>query len=94
MLQKFEFSSKYRIKSLIDVLRNIIAFEFITITFFYVFTLFGFYTFSNDFVLSFFIMTYSFFVTERIILKLFLSFMRSRGYNYKIYLIIGAGPLG
>ena len=60
---------------------------------FYLVILTNLYPFSNEFVFTFFLITCGFYFSERIVLKLFLSFLRSRGMNYKTYIIIGAGQL-
>lgn len=94
VLQKFEYSGRYRVKSLYDVVKGIVKFQFVLLTIFYIFIIFRVYSFSNEFVFTYFIITSAVFMTERVSLKLFFTILRKRGFNYKNYLIVGAGELG
>ncbi len=94
LLEKFEFSSTFRMRSIPKIVTNILKFELILLASFYLLKLFGIYDYNEKTVFYYVIITTLFFLTERIIIKLALNFIRKRGYNYRNYLIIGAGKLG
>ena len=94
LLEKFEFSSTFRIRTISNIVTNIIKFEMLLLSVFYVSKLIGIYSYNEKTLLYYILITTLFFLIERITIKLVLNFIRKRGYNYKNYLIIGAGKLG
>lgn len=94
ILQKLEFNHKYRIRPLFRVIAGVFAFEFTTVNIFYISKLLKIYPYQDELILKFTIITFSIFMAERVIVKIGLSVIRKSGFNYKKYLIVGAGSLG
>ncbi len=94
VLERIEFSQPYRFRSLTNIIVGIILYELFIISIFYLFILLGIFDFNNRFVFFYVTITFFIFLSERIFVKLFLTILRKNGFNYKRYLIIGAGNLG
>jgi Undecaprenyl-phosphate glucose phosphotransferase len=94
MLEKFEISHSYRFRPINDIIKNIIFFELFIISLFYLLIIFDIYKFNDKVVFYFVIITFSSFFVERVFIKVFLNFIRKSGFNFKRYLVIGAGDLG
>jgi len=94
LLEKFEFSSTFRIRTMSKIIANIIKFEMLLLATFYLSKLLGIYRYNETTLFYYMLITTLFFLIERIIIKLVLNFIRKKGYNYRNYLIIGAGKLG
>lgn len=93
-LEKFEFSHTYRFKPLVGIIKNIIFFELFLLSIFYLTIIFKIYPYHNKFVFYYAVITFSIFFTERVGIKLVLIFLSKIGFNYKSFLIIGAGEIG
>jgi len=94
LLERIEFSQPYRFRPLIKIILGILQYELYIISFLYLFTLFDIFEFQNNFVLYYVSITLFCFLPERIVVKIFLTILRKNGFNFKRYLIIGAGTLG
>ncbi|OHD34480.1 MAG: undecaprenyl-phosphate glucose phosphotransferase [Spirochaetes bacterium GWD1_27_9] len=94
ILEKFEFTHTYRFRPFIKIVKNTILYEIFILASFYACILFKIYEFTNQFVFYFVIFTFVIFFTEKIFIKIFLTILRRSGYNFRRYLIIGAGELG
>jgi len=94
ILERIEFSQPYRFRSLIKIVIGIVLYEMFLISIFYICILFGIFEFQNKFVFFYLVITVLFFLPERVLIKIFLTILRKSGFNFKRYLIIGAGGLG
>jgi len=93
-LEKFEFTHAYRFKPFFGIIKKLVQFELFLVSIFYAVKVFRIYSFQNTFVGFYSIITFTIFLTERAFIKIFLMILRKRGYDYKNYLIIGAGEVG
>jgi Undecaprenyl-phosphate glucose phosphotransferase len=94
VLERFEYSHNYRFKPLRRILRDSVYFAFFITAVLYLVTLFKIYTYSNKFVFYYLAISFSVLLAERLGLKLILLYFRSRGYNFRRYLVIGADDVG
>lgn len=94
ILEKIEFSHVYRFRPLFDIISSVIKYHFFVLTVFYSFILSRLYIYQNEMVTYFLIISFLIFMSERLVIKFALNILRKRGYNYKRYLIVGAGELG
>lgn len=94
VLERIEFSQPYRFRPIINIIIGLFIYELFIISVFYIFILFNIFNFNNNFVYYYVIITFFIFLSERLCIKLFLTILRKSGFNFKRYLIIGAGNLG
>lgn len=93
-LQKLEYTQKFRSRSLKKMVLTICFYELVVVISFQLISMLPFYSYSDRFIYHFFLCTFLIFMSERVLLKIILSFLRKNGYNCKKYLIVGAGKLG
>lgn len=94
IIEKNEFTHTYRFRPLGLIIKNLIIFQIILYSFFYISSIFDMYKFNDKQILYFSSITFVIFLTERLIIKMVLSILRRSGYNFRKYLIIGAGKVG
>ncbi len=93
-LEKFEFTHSYRYIPFLDLFKKTVYFELFLLSIFYVTKGLKIYDFHDKFVARYAVATFIIILAERAFIKLILSFLRSKGYEYKNFLIIGAGDFG
>jgi len=93
-LERFEISHSYRFRPISSIIKNIVIYELFIIALFYLCILFKIYIFDDRLIFYFISITFVFFLAERVFIKIFLNILRRIGFNYKRYLIVGAGILG
>ncbi len=93
-IEFFDIYRTYRFRPIYGVLKNVLFFEMTAVFLLFIINLTEIYIVSEKFIGIFFITTLSVFSIERLFVKVFLSLLRRAGYNFKRYLIIGAGELG
>jgi len=94
IIEKNEFTHTYRFRPFGLIIKNLIIFQIILYSFFYISNIFNIYRFNDKQILYFSLITFSIFLTERLFIKMILSILRRKGYNFRRYLIIGAGQVG
>jgi len=94
-LENFEFSHSYRFRPFVGLIRSIVYFELLLFSIFYLVKIANIYEdFYDKFVFYYAAITFSIFLIERSSIKLLLVFIRKKGFNYKRFLVIGAGNIG
>ncbi|HOF00319.1 MAG TPA: undecaprenyl-phosphate glucose phosphotransferase [Spirochaetota bacterium] len=93
-LERSEFSHTYRFKPFRVILKNIFRLLIYMISSFYLLILFDIFKFENKFVLCYITLVLSFVFIERMFIKLALTILRKKGFNFRNYLIVGAGQVG
>lgn len=94
ILERNEFTHTYRFRPLGLIIKNIIIFQIILYAFFYISNISNIYKFNDKEIFYFSSITFFIFLFERLLIKLILSILRRSGYNFRRYLIIGAGQVG
>ncbi len=93
-LEKFEFSHSYRFLPFFELIKKIIYFELFLLSIFYVLKISEIIIITDKFVFFYSISTFTVFIIERGIIKLFLLYWRKKGFDLKNYLIIGTAKTG
>jgi Undecaprenyl-phosphate glucose phosphotransferase len=94
VLERFELSHSYRFRPLTDIIKNVIFYEMFIISMFYICTSIKIFEFNSTLIFAYIVISFIFLLFERVFIKIFLNLIRKSGFNYKRYLIIGAGLLG
>ena len=92
--EKFEFSHSYRFRPFSLIFKNILLLYMVVVSVIYTLILTGLYKYSSRFVIIYTGIFMSIFLVARLFIKIFLHIIRSKGYNFRRYLIIGAGKVG
>ena len=92
--EKFEFSHSYRFRPFSLIFKNLLLLYMVVVSALYTLILTGLYKYPNRFVLIYTGIFLSIFLVARLCIKIFLHIIRSKGYNFRRYLIIGAGKVG
>ncbi|MBP5707172.1 MAG: hypothetical protein J6W76_07785, partial [Spirochaetales bacterium] len=92
--EKFEFSHSYRFRPFSLIFKNLLLLYMVVVSVIYTLMLTGFYKYTNKFVIIYTGIFLSIFLFARLCIKIFLHIIRSHGYNFRRYLIIGAGKVG
>ena len=92
--EKFEFSHTYRFRPFLIIIKNILLIFIFIIALMHLLIILKIKNYDNNFVLFYITILLTVFTAERMIIKLFLNILRKRGYNFRRYLIVGAGQVG
>jgi Undecaprenyl-phosphate glucose phosphotransferase len=92
--EKFEFSHSYRFRPFSLIFKNLLLLYMVVVSVIYTLILTGLYKYSSRFVIIYTGIFMSIFLVARLFIKIFLHIIRSKGYNFRRYLIIGAGKVG